>query len=412
MTDDTTMNAGNLLIGFVPLLDCAPLVAAVEKGFAADEGLSITLVRETSWANIRDRIMVKHFDAAQMLGPMAIASSLGIGQPKVPVIAPMSLGLGGNAITVSNALWQQMTACGAILNGDPHTQGQALKQVIQQRAHAGKEPLVFGMVYPFSCHNYELRYWLAACGIDPDHDVQLTVIPPPLLVDAMRNQHVDGFCVGDPWNSLAVEADVGVIVTTTQAIWRLSPEKVLGCRADWAEQHPDTLQALIRAVYKAAQWVERPEHHAELALLLAQPRYVGTATEVLRRALSNTLRLQAGTNPVAVPEFYVPARHTATFPWASHALWFYSQMARWQQTVYSEQELAMARSTYRPDLYRDAVAKLGVQAPMTDFKTERTTHSSFALTATNEALHFANEGFFDGKVFEPTAVAEYVNSFA
>jgi NitT/TauT family transport system ATP-binding protein len=185
------------------------------------------------------------------------------------------------------------------------------------------------MVYPFSCHNYELRYWLSASGIDPDHDVQLVVIPPPLLVDAMREGQVDGFCVGDPWNSLAVEAGVGTIVTTTQAIWRLSPEKVLGCRADWATRHPEQLAGLIRAIYRAAQWCEQPEHHAELAMLLAQPRYVGAPTDVLRRALGGKLRLASGTEPVHVPEF-LPS-DTATFP--GSPLWFYSQMVRWQQPL-------------------------------------------------------------------------------
>lgn len=405
------MNPYTLNIGFVPLLDCATLVAAAEKGFAADEGLNIKLVRETSWANIRDRVVVGQFDAAQMLGPMVVAATLGIGHMTAPMVAPVALGLGGNAITVSQSLWRDMLAQGAQLGADPATLGKALKQVIEARAARGAAPLDFGMVFPFSCHNYELRYWLAASGIDPDHDVQLTVIPPPFLVDALREGQVDGFCVGDPWNSLAVEAGVGVIVCPTQAIWRMSPEKVLGCRADWAQRHPEQLAALIRALYKAAQWVEQPEHHAELALLLAQPRHIGAPTEVLRRALSGKLRLQAGTDLVSVPDFYVPARHTATFPWASHALWFYSQMVRWQQCSYSEHSLAQARSAYRPDLFRSAVSKLGVMAPMTDFKTERTTHSSFALTASDDALSFAAEGFFDGRVFEPIAVAEYIQSF-
>ncbi len=405
------MTPNNLIIGFVPLLDCATLVAAVEKGFMHAEGLEVSLVRETSWANIRDRVMVGHFDAAQMLGPMTIAASLGIGHLTFPMIAPISLGLGGNAITASNQLWSDMLAQGAQLGADPAVQGKALQQVVAQRARDNQPPLTFGMVYPFSCHNYELRYWLSASGIDPDHDVQLVVIPPPLLVDAMREGQVDGFCVGEPWNSLAVEAGVGTIVTTTHAIWRLSPEKVLGCRADWAKRHPQQLAGLIRAIYHAAQWVEQPEHHAELAMLLAQPRYIGAPTEVLRRTLDSKLRFARNTELVHVPEFFVPASHTATFPWASHALWFYSQMVRWRQCALNTSDLHAARSTYRPDLYRQALLGSGATVPMTDFKTELTTENSFALTASNDALSFSAEGFFDGKVFEPTAVEEYIRSF-
>src|SRR5262245_13814632 len=223
-----TAPSGVLVVGFIPLLDCAPLVVAAEKGFAADEGIEMVLVRETSWANIRDRLVVGHFDAAHMLGPMAVASSLGIGHLQVPLAAPLSLGLGGNAITVSTALWEQMTVQGASAAAAPGAQGQALRKVVAARARLNKPPLTFAMVYPFSCHNYELRYWLAASGIDPDHDVRLVVLPPPLLVDALRENQVDGFCVGEPWNSLAVDVGVGHIVAATTAIWRASPEKVLG----------------------------------------------------------------------------------------------------------------------------------------------------------------------------------------
>lgn len=407
-----TMTPSNLIIGFVPLLDSATLIAAVEKGFTAAEGLEITLVRETSWANIRDRIAVGHFDAAQMLGPMAVASSLGIGHLTMPMVAPISLGLGGNAITVSSGLWAQMHDSGAVLGADPAVQGAALKRVVAKRAAAGQEPLTFAMVYPFSCHNYELRYWLAACGIDPDHDVQLVVIPPPFLVDAMREGQVDGFCVGEPWNSLAVESGVGCIVNTTSEIWRLSPEKVLGCRADWAQRHPEQLAALVRAIYRAAKWCENSLHHAELAQLLAEPRFVGAPTEILRRALGGYLRLAPGSEVQALPDFFVFSRHTATFPWASHALWFYTQMLRWQQTKALPQAAVAARATYRPDLYRAALEPLNVQAPLTDFKVERSTASSLAITADGDSPEWVSEGFFDGRSFEPEDIQGYLASFS
>jgi ABC-type nitrate/sulfonate/bicarbonate transport system substrate-binding protein len=377
-----------VVVGFIPLLDCAPLVVALEKGFAAAEGIDLTLVRESSWANIRDRVVVGHFDAAHMLGPMTIASTLGIGHLKVPVIAPMALGLGGNAITVSNSLWDAMSRNGARTDGDPLTQGNALQLVVRARERDNKPPLTFAMVYPFSAHNYELRYWLAACGIDPDRDVRLVVIPPPLLVDAMREGQVDGFCVGEPWNSLAVSVGAGCIVTPTTAIWRLSAEKVLGCRLEWAQRHPDLLAALIRCLYRAAQWCESPENHAELATLLAQLRYVGAPAAILQRGISNSLRLQSSTDPIAIPDFYIPARHHATFPWTSHALWFYSQMLRWGQISPSAADLSLVRATYRPDLYRLALAPLGVDIPGADSKVEADT-------------------FFDARSFDPDASGNF-----
>jgi two-component system, oxyanion-binding sensor len=360
-----------LVVGFMPLLDCASLVVAAEHGFAAEEGLDLRLVRETSWANIRDRLIVGHFDAAHMLAPMAIASTLGIGHIRMPFIAPISLGLGGNAITVSLSLWTEMRRQGAVSGSFTREQGAALKRVITAREKAGHEPLTFGMVYPFSCHNYELRYWLSAVGIDPDRDVRLAVIPPPFLADALRTGQIDGFCVGEPWNSVAVDAGVGAIVTPTTALWPLSPEKVLGCRAEWAERYPEQLAGLLRALYRAAAWIERPENHAEVAKLLAKPCHVGTAAGLLQQALSGRLALQPGAETTRMPDFFVPASHQATFPWVSHALWIYTQMVRWRQVEFSAEHEAAVLKTYRPDLYRAALARLDADIPPTDFKVER-----------------------------------------
>jgi NitT/TauT family transport system ATP-binding protein len=357
--------------GFIPLLDCAVLVAAVEQGFAAAEGLEVRLVRETSWANIRDRLIVGHFDVAHMLGPMAVASTLGVGHLRAPLIAPFALGLGGNAITASMPLWERMRNHGAAPGAGPHVQGKALAKVVESRAREGLEPLTFGMVYPFSGHNYELRYWLSAVGIDPDRDVRLVVIPPPFLADAMRTEQIDGFCVGEPWSSVAVEAGVGHIVTTTTAIWPLSPEKVIGCRAEWANENADRLDAFIRALYRAALWCEEPANHADLAHMLAAARYVGASASLLHNALDNKLSLSAGTKPVSIPDFHFMARHHATFPWVSHALWFYAQMLRWQQVEAAVGDIGVVRNTYRPDIYRRALAPLSVDLPTADTKIER-----------------------------------------
>jgi len=378
----------SLIVGFIPLLDCATLVIAVEKGFAAEEGINIRLVRETSWANIRDRLTIGHFDAAHMLGPMTVASTLGIGHPRTPLIAPYAMGLGGNAITASTALWRAMLEQGASVGGSPEQQAQALARVIWERATLGLPPLTLGMVYPFSCHNYELRYWLAAAGIDPDRDVQLVVIPPPLLVDALRAGQVDGFCVGEPWNSLAVTADVGSIVTATAAIWKLSPEKVLACRADWAERNGHRLQALLRAMHRSSAWCELPENHPEIASLLSEPRYVGVAAEILRRGLSGELVHDNSARPVKTPNFLVFNSHAANFPWTSHAAWFYSQMVRWGQTKESFSQARAACATYRPDLYREALASIRAAVPEFDEKLE--------------------EGFFDGRPFDAQKLPAYI----
>jgi NitT/TauT family transport system ATP-binding protein len=396
----------SLILGFVPLLDCATLVAAHERGFARAEGLDLTLVRENSWANIRDRVIVGHFDAAHMLGPMTVASTLGIGHVTVPMLAPMSLGLGGNAITVSKALWRDMAAHGATLGATATVQGAALRDAVRARAARGLAPLTFAMVYPFSAHNYELRYWLAACGIDPDVDVRLTVIPPPFLVEALREGQVDGFCVGAPWSSLAVEAGVGTIILPTTAIWKLSPEKVLGCRAEWAREHADELAALVRAVTRAAAWCDDANNHAELATLLAEPRYIGVSAEILQRTLTGTLRLAPESDLTRIADYLCFSRHSANFPWTSHALWFYSQMVRWKQIEPSRARAEVARSVYRPDIYRDAVSTLGIDVPLADAKIERTMEA-ITDSKTGEVM-FSAEGFFDGRVFDPEDLDAYI----
>jgi len=384
------MNDSSVIVaGFIPLLDCAPLVVASECGFAQNEGIELTLVRETSWANIRDRIVVGHFDVAHMLGPMAVASTLGIGHLKVPIVAPFSFGLGGNAITVSLALWRDMTLHGAGVSASPAVQGAALKQVVAERMASKRPPLTFAMVYPFSSHNYLLRYWLASCGIDPDQDVRLVVLPPPLLVDAMREGQIDGFCVGEPWNSLAVSVGVGCIVAATAAIWRHAPEKVLACRHEWAQRSPDRLQRLLRALSKAAHWCAAPENRRELARLLSDPRYVGAPADILSRGLSNELGLIPAGAPRAIPYFYEVAGHRANYPLRSHALWFYSQMVRWKQIEYSEELQAAATETYRPDIYHAALQLDELEIP----------------SASRE-----DRGFFDEIPFDASDIRRYLSS--
>jgi two-component system, oxyanion-binding sensor len=276
-----------------------------------------------------------------------------------------------------------------------------LQAVVAEGARDARPQLKFGIVYPFSCHNYELRYWLAACNLDPDRDVELVVLPPLFMADALRQGQLDAFCAGEPWSSLAVESGAGCIVATTQSLWRQSPEKVLGVRADWAQRHPDRLNALIRAIFRAAEWCGDDRNRDELAVLLAEPRHVGATVSALRRVLGGELRLSRSTAAVPVPDFWTPFRNAATFPWASHALWFYSQMVRWGQAVYSPSAEHAARGVYRPDIYRAALQPIGVVAPAADMKIERTVH----------APGFAAEGFFDGRVFDPQDLPGYVASF-
>ncbi len=404
MSERTVITAG-----FMPLLDSAILVAAKEKGFAEAENLDLILNRESSWANIRDRLAVGHFQVAQMLAPMPIACNLGLTPLAAPTIAPMALGLGGNAVTVANALWQQMESHGAKADLDPLMAGKALKTVVAERARAGKAPLRFGVVHPHSGHNYELRYWLAASGIDPDRDVEIVILPPPLMADALGSESIDGYCVGEPWNTAATVLGSGRLVTVKAAIWRGSPEKVLGVHARWAEDNPEALAALLRALYRAALWCADPRNREELAQLLSSPGYVDRPVDWMLPALTGHIRT-GGDPDIYVEEFFQPFAKAATFPWRSHALWFYTQMVRWGQVRHDKRNEEIARETYRPDLYRSALGPLGVALPGANSKVEGALKAPTPVGSAGASLVLGPDGFFDGNLFDPDKIDDYIAS--
>jgi len=396
-------------VGFIPLVDCASIVVAADQGFAAAEGLDLVLCRESSWATIRDHLNLGYIDAAHMLAGMPIAASLGIGHVRVPTLAPISLNLNGNAITVSLVLYERMHETGEITQSDdPASTGAALKRVVTERARRGEDPLTFGMVYPFSCHNYELRYWMAATGIDPDRDVRLVVIPPPFMVESLRAGVVHGFCVGEPWNSLAVEAGVGRIILTKTAIWRLGPEKVLGVRADWAERDPEVLFSLLRALHASALWADAPENRPAVARLLAAPNRLDFSQDLIERALTGRLAFTREGRTQVIDDFLVFQRHAATFPWVSHALWIYSQMRRWGQAPANERDLKTVRGVFRPNLYRRALSEADWPVPLRDEKIEGAAAALYALKAERGTIPFGPDRFFDAAVFDPENIEGYL----
>jgi two-component system, oxyanion-binding sensor len=380
--------------GFIPLLDCAPLVIAKERGFDLEQGLTLHLHREVSWANIRDKLDVGAFDCAHMLAPMPIAATLGLGRAAEPVIAPMSLSLNGNAITVSQALFAEMQAADAAATAEGGmAAARALAAVVRRRGAEGREPLSLGMVYPFSCHNYDLRFWLASAGIDPDNDVNIVVIPPPLLAECLKAGRVDGFCVGQPWNSVSVAQGHGVIVATKSELWPLSPEKVLGVREDWARANGALLADVMRALTRAGQWLDDPANRTEAASILARIEYLGVPEAVLAQPLTGNLARGAGLPNIVDPDLVVFHRHAANFPWRSHAVWLITQMIRWGQAREPFDIVKLADRVYRPDLFRAAVAGLGVALPDGDYKPEEGVGTPF----------------FAAESFDPRAAMAYLN---
>src|SRR3979411_2459148 len=346
-----------LHIGFIPLVDASALIVAVDKGFTAAEGLDVTLVREVSWSNVRDKLNIGLFDAAHLLAPVAIASSLGLGHVKGPIVAPFNLGLNGNAITVSPALH---AAIMGELEGDavdPMATALALARVVAIRRKSGAEPLTFGMTFPFSTHNSQLRFWMAAGGVDPDEDVRLVVLPPPYMVDSLASGHVDAFCVGAPWNSVAVDLGVGHILHFVADSLVRAAEKVLAVRQNWSKQNPEVVAALVRAAFRAAEFIEQPQNRAEAARILSAPERIGVDAEVIARTLEGRLNISPDGTMRESGRYLLVGREGATRPDPGQAAWLYAQMVRWGQASISPEALKTAQAVFRPDLYDAALGR-------------------------------------------------------
>ncbi len=415
MNADQADSGGHAIVhaGFIPLTDCAALVIAKERGFDRDAGISLRLHREVSWANIRDKLELGLFDCAHMLAPMALASSLGLGRPPVAVIAPMALNLNGNAITVSLPLYAEMLA---VDKENAEAGGMraafALAAAVKARQLAGAAPLTLGMVYPFSCHNYDLRAWLAHAGIDPDNHVKLVVVPPPLIAESLAQGHIDGFCVGAPWGSVAVAEGQGRIIATKNELWSNSPEKVLGVRHEWAEKNPATLISLIGALLKAAEWLDEPANVVEAAEILSRADYIGVAPPILVRVLTGAISRQKDEAVSQDPDYIVFHRYAANFPWVSHAMWILTQMERWGQIARLPNLQAVARRVYRPDIYRRAAATCAMPAPIADMKTEGQSPEPYTVPADGGSLLLGASRMFAGEIFDPFQIRYAPSSLA
>lgn len=388
---------GRMRLGFMPLNDCAPLAVAEAKGFFADEGLDIELVREVSWANIRDKTSAGLLDAAQMLAPLPLAATMRLGGWGEPMVTPMSLSLNGNAVTVSTRIAAAMRAIDEDAFAERPVSARALKRLIEARRGRGMPPLTFASVFPFSSHHYELRWWMEAGGVDPDRDVRLVVAPPPRMAAMLGSGDIDGFCAGEPWNTVARVRGSGEILLAARDLWPTKPEKVLGLTRAQAEAKPNTLRAVLRALMRAGAWADRAGAREELATLIAKPQYVGATVEGAGVSLTGD-PLRGGRS-----DFTVFHRSAASFPWISHALWFLERMRRADQVAPETDLEAIARRVYRPDLWREAAEDLGLNAPASDMKVEGAHEAGWRLEGEGGPIAMAADRFFQGAPFDPAS---------
>ncbi len=393
--------SNELIIGFLPLVDaCLPILAR-EHGFAEAEGLSLRLIKDMSWATVLDRLLYGQSDGAHMVAPLAIATTLGRGRRAQPLAVPFVLGLNGNAITLRCDLADQVSPVSGL--GDPAAVGAALRAVAQARK-AADNPLRFGVVHRYSSHNYMLRYWLAGCGIQPDRDVEITTIAPPFCADALDAGEVDVICVGEPWNSVAVERGAGVMVLATAQIWRRGVEKVLALKETVLERRPADVEALVRALVGAARHFVDPENWDANAAILARPEYLDGSPALIRRAISDRLLLARGGAVVHFPDFMFQYREAANFPWVSQAEWLYTQMVRWEAPGFSQADAQKAARVFRPDVYRRALTGTSEPLPGASSKVEGSLGQTTVVGTQQGLMTLESNRFFDGKAFDPLAI--------
>jgi nitrate/nitrite transport system substrate-binding protein len=364
-----------LKLGFIKLTDMAPLAIAYEKGFFEDEGLYVRLEPQANWKVVLDRVISGELDGAHMLAGQPLGATIGVGT-KADVITAFSMDLNGNAITVSNDVWNQMRkhlqidAKGNIVRP---IKADALKPVVEAYRAQGK-PFKMGIVFPVSTHNYELRYWLAAGGLHPGFysptdvtgqikaDVLLSVTPPPQMPATLEAGTIHGYCVGEPWNQQAVFKSIGVPVITDYEIWRNNPEKVFGVTKQWADKHPNTHVAVIKALIRAGMWLDANNgaNRKEAVKILSRPEYVGADERVIANSMTGTFEYSKG-DKRSLPDFNVFFRYYATYPFYSDAVWYLTQMRRWGQIPEAKSDAwyaEIAKRVYRPDIYMQAAQAL------------------------------------------------------
>jgi len=366
-----------LKFGFIKLTDMAPLAIAYEKGFFEDEGLYVSLEAQANWKVLLDRVIDGELDGAHMLAGQPLGATIGFGT-QADVITAFSMDLNGNGITVSNAVWEEMKKHIPMdADGKPvhPIKADALKPVIEQYKVAGK-PFNMGMVFPVSTHNYELRYWLAAGGINPGYyapakgdtsgqinaDALLSVTPPPQMPATLEAGTISGYCVGEPWNQQAVFKGIGVPVITDYEIWKNNPEKVFGVSQQWADENPNTHIAVVKALIRAAEWLDADNNanRGEAVKILSQSAYVGADAEVIANSMTGTFEYEKG-DKRSVPDFNVFFRYNATYPYYSDAIWYLTQMRRWGQIGEAQPDswyMDIAKKVYRPDIYAVAAKEL------------------------------------------------------
>lgn len=379
-------------LGYLPLIDAAPLIVARELGFGAEEGLDFDLARLQSWAQSRDLLGTGVIEAAHMLVPMPVAQRLGLGPAYPDFDLVMFLSQGGQAVAVSAALVTALRAAGHGFGFDDPVAARAALERVAPGA------LRVGVPFPFSTQAELVRRWLQSSPLTGR--LTIRTVPPPLMAAALASGEVDAFCVGEPWASHAVETAAGALLLAGRSIWAAPPEKGLVLTRAYAEGNPDLTGRLMRAVWRACRWLDRPENRSTAAEIVARPEYLNLTPELCERGLLGRLHISAEGEVRQFPEFIRFHNGAANFPWRSLAALLARGIAQ-TQGLDPAWATEVASDCFRTDLYRLHLRAAGADMPGASARVEGAMTHPTAVASEKGQMILGPDAFFDGATFDP-----------
>ena len=413
IVDFRTLEKPNLTVGYVPVNDCAPFAIAWKKGFFRKYGLNVQLNREASWATSRDGVIFGRLDASPVVSGAVTNARIGAeGARHAPLCAAMTIHRHGNAMTMNKAMWDSGLRPWHEYNGNLEEFGKQFRAFFDSQP---AENRVWAVVLSSAIYEYFVRYISAAAGVDPFKEFRVIIVPPPQMVTNIRIGAMQAYMVAEPWNTRAIQGNLGVGFTFVQGkeVWLGHPDRLLGVMQSFIEENPKTYYSLVKAMVEACQYCSKPENRSEISALLTERSFTGAKPKkgaidkFTRPAIvgdynyggfdgkDRTIQSEDATIFYDIPNNLpqIPGNHS-TFMWQSQSLWLMTQAARWGQIKELPKNAEeLAKKAWRTDLYRKIVAEMGIDCPQEDYQVEPA------------------EFFIDKKAFDPSDIVGYLNSF-
>jgi nitrate/nitrite transport system substrate-binding protein len=377
----TTINAQSdpVRLGFIPLTDCSPIVMAKELGLFKKYGVEVVVTKESSWANVRDKILTGELDGAHCLYSMPFSVYTGVGgKAGSEMKIAMMLNVNGQAITLSNDF------CGKV----GFKQMNKVTPVVAAKLKAERE-VTFAMTFPGGTHDLWLRNWMSLAGLN-QRAVKIITIPPPQMVANMKVGNMDGYCVGEPWGGVAVKQGIGFTQIASQDIWKDHPEKALVVNKDFSSKRKGDLVKVMKAVMEACMWLDNPANRKKAAAIIGKAPYVNAPADVIENRLMGNYDLGCNQGTEVYDKDYMLFYKggTVNYPRKSYGIWAMAQFVRFGYLKEAPDYQAIADKLILQDLYEEVAKSMKIKIPADDMK-------PFSLT-------------MDKTVFDPKNPAAYL----